>query len=134
MGKIRTLIAHDNLNVTNDIINTMNNLGYVEIVGTAINSTEAYNKIIDLKPEIVFAKIDMDSMSSIELMKKSKEDLQDNIPIFNFITKQNVSSEYIKEAYNIIGRKLNPFVEEPINKLEINSIMKNYKEYKEENN
>lgn len=134
MGKIRTLIAHDDLNVTNDIINTMNNLGYVEIVGTAINSTEAYNKIIDLKPEIVFAKIDMDSMSSIELMKKSKEDLQDNIPIFNFITKQNVSSEYIKEAYNIIGRKLNPFVEEPINKLEINSIMKNYKEYKEENN
>lgn len=134
MGKIRTLIAHDNLNVTNDIINTMNNLGYVEIVGIAINSTETYNKIIDLKPEIVFAKIDMDSMSSIELMKKSKEDLQDNIPIFNFITKQNVSSEYIKEAYNIIGRKLNPFVEEPINKLEINSIMKNYKEYKEENN
>lgn len=134
MGKIRTLIAHDDLNVTNDIINTMNNLGYVEIVGTAMNGTETYNKIIDLKPEIVFAKIDMDSMSSIELMKKSKEDLQDNIPIFNFITKQNVSSEYIKEAYNIIGRKLNPFVEEPINKLEINSIMKNYKEYKEENN
>lgn len=134
MGKIRTLIAHDDLNVTNDIVNTMNNLGYVEIVGTAMNSTETYNKIIDLKPEIVFAKIDMDSMSSIELMKKSKEDLQDNIPIFNFITKRNVSSEYIKEAYNIIGRKLNPFVEEPINKLEINSIMKNYKEYKEENN
>lgn len=134
MGKIRTLIAHDDLNVTNDIINTMNNLDYVEIVGTAMNGTETYNKIIDLKPEIVFAKIDMDSMSSIELMKKSKEDLQDNIPIFNFITKRNVSSEYIKEAYNIIGRKLNPFVEEPINKLEINSIMKNYKEYKEENN
>lgn len=134
MGKIRTLIAHDDLNVTNDIINTMNNLGYVEIVGTAMNGTETYNKIVDLKPEIVFAKIDMDSMSSIELMKKSKEDLQDNIPIFNFITKRDVSSEYIKEAYNIIGRKLNPFVEEPINKLEINSIMKNYKEYKEENN
>lgn len=134
MGKIRTLIAHDDLNVTNDIINTMNNLDYVEIVGTAINGTETYNKIIDLKPEIVFAKIDMDSMSSIELMKKSKEDLQDNIPIFNFITKRDVSSEYIKEAYSIIGRKLNPFVEEPINKLEINSIMKNYKEYKEENN
>lgn len=134
MGKIRTLIAHDDLNVTNDIINTMNNLDYVEIVGTAVNGTETYNKIIDLKPEIVFAKIDMDSMSSIELMKKSKEDLQDNIPIFNFITKRDVSSEYIKEAYSIIGRKLNPFVEEPINKLEINSIMKNYKEYKEENN
>lgn len=134
MRKIRTLIAHDDLNVTNDIINTMNNLDYVEIVGTAINGKETYNKIIDLKPEIVFAKFDMESMSSIELIKKSKEDLQDNIPIFNFITKREVSDEYIKEAYSIIGRKLNPFVGEPINELEINSIMKNYKEYKEENN
>ena len=134
MGKIKTLIAHDDMNVTNDIINTMNNLGYVEIVGTAMNGTETYNKIIDLKPEIVFAKMDLENMSSIELIKKSKEDLQDNIPIFNFITKNEVSEEYIKEAYDIIGRKLNPFVEEPINELEINSIMKNYKEYKEENN
>ena len=134
MGKIKTLIAHDDMNVRNDIINTMNNLGYVEIVGTAMNGTETYNKIIDLKPEIVFAKMDLENMSSIELIKKSKENLQDNIPIFNFITKNEVSEEYIKEAYDIIGRKLNPFVEEPINELEINSIMRNYKEYKEENN
>lgn len=134
MGKIRTLIAHNDENVTNNIINTMKNLDYVEVVGTANNGKETYNKIVDLKPEVVFAKIDMEHMSSIEIIKKSKEDLQDNIPIFKFITKRDVSSEYIKEAYSIIGRKLNPFVEEPINKLEINSIMKNYKEYKEENN
>jgi len=49
MGKIRTLIAHDDLNVTNDIINTMKNLDYVEVVGTANNGKETYNKIVDLK-------------------------------------------------------------------------------------
>lgn len=46
MGKIRTLIAHDDLNVTNDIINTMNNLGYVEIVGTAMNGTETITRLL----------------------------------------------------------------------------------------
>ena len=82
MGKIRTLIAHNDENVTNNIINTMKNLDYVEVVGTANNGKETYNKIVDLKPEVVFAKIDMEHMSSMEIIKKSKEDLKDNIPVF----------------------------------------------------
>ena len=65
MGKIRTLIAHNDENVTNNIINTMKNLDYVEVVGTANNGKETYNKIVDLKPEVVFAKIDMEHMSSM---------------------------------------------------------------------
>lgn len=131
MRKIRTLIAHNDENVTNNIINTMKNLDYVEIVGTANNGKETYNKIVDLKPEVVFAKIDMEHMSSIEIIKKSKEDLKDNVPIFNFITAENVSDEYVKEAYNIIGRNLNSFVTEPVNDKEIDNIMKNYKQFKE---
>ena len=131
MGKIRTLIAHNDENVTNNIINTMKNLDYVEVVGTANNGKETYNKIVDLKPEVVFAKIDMEHMSSIEIIKKSKEDLKDNIPVFNFITTENVSDEYMKEAYNIIGRNLNSFVTEPVNHREIDNIMENYKQFKE---
>lgn len=131
MGKIRTLIAHNDENVTNNIINTMKNLDYVEVVGTANNGKETYNKIVDLKPEVVFAKIDMEHMSSIEIIKKSKEDLKDNVPVFNFITTENVSDEYMKEAYNIIGRNLNSFVTEPVNNREIDNIMENYRQYKE---
>ena len=131
MGKIRTLIAHNEENVTNNIINTMKNLDYVEVVGTANNGKETYNKIVDLKPEVVFAKIDMEHMSSMEIIKKSKEDLKDNIPVFNFITTENVSDEYMKEAYNIIGRNLNSFVTEPVNHREIDNIMENYKQFKE---
>ena len=131
MGKIRTLIAHNDENVTNNIINTMKNLDYVEIVGTANNGKETYNKIVDLKPEVVFAKIDMEHMSSMEIIKKSKEDLKDNVPVFNFITTENVSDEYMKEAYNIIGRNLNSFVTEPVNNKEIDNIMENYKQFKE---
>ena len=106
MRKIRTLIAHNDENVTNNIVNNMKNLDYVEVVGTASNGKETYNKIIDLKPEVVFAKIDMDNMSSMEIIKKSKEDLRENVQVFNFITNKSVSDEYMKEAYNIIGRNL----------------------------
>lgn len=131
MRKIRTLIAHNDENVTNNLLNTMKGLDYVEVVGTANTGNETYNKIVELKPEIVFAKIDMENMSSMEIIKKSKEYLKENVPIFNLITNKNVSDEYMKEAYSIIGRNLNSFVGEPINDMEIGSIMKNYKEYKE---
>lgn len=131
MKKIRTLIAHNDENITSDIINTIKNLDYVEIVGTASDGKETYNKIIDLKPEVVFAKIDMDNMSSMEIIKKSKQDLDGNIPIFNFITSENVSNDYMKQIYEIIGRNLNSFVTEPVNNIEIDNIMNNYKEYKE---
>lgn len=131
MRKIRTLIAHNDENVTNNLLNTMKGLDYVEVVGTANTGNETYNKIVELKPEMVFAKIDMENMSSMEIIKKSKEDLKENVPIFNLITNKNVSDEYMKEAYSIIGRNLNSFVGEPINDMEIGSIMKNYKEYKE---
>ena len=90
MRKIRTLIAHNDENVTNNIVNNMKNLDYVEVVGTASNGKETYNKIIDLKPEVVFAKIDMDNMSSMEIIKKSKEDLRENVPVFNFITNKKL--------------------------------------------
>ena len=106
-------------------------MNYAEVVGTASSGTETYNKIIDLKPEVVFAKIDMDNMSSLEIIRKSKEDLKENIPVFNFITNKSISDEYMKEAYNIIGRNLNSFVTEPVNNIEIDNIMENYKEYKE---
>ena len=64
-------------------------------------------------------------------MRKSKENLKDNVPIFNIITSDNVSDEYMKTAYNLMGRNLNTFVSEPINNMEIDNIMQGYKELKE---
>ena len=131
MNKIRTLIAHSDENVTKRIVNNMKNLDFVEIVGTASNGQETYNKTIELKPEVVFAKIDMEKMNSIEMLKKSKENLKENVPIFNLITSQNVSEDYIEEAYKIIGKNLNCFVREPVKNQEIDYIMESYKEYME---
>ena len=130
MNKIKILIAHNNEEIRNKIVDTISGLDYVELVGTTEEGKETYNKIIETKPEIVFAKINLDNMDSMEIMKKSKEDLKGDMPIFNIITNDNVSDEYMKTAYNLIGKNLNTFVSEPINNMEIHNIMQGYKELK----
>lgn len=131
MKKIKILIAHNNEEIRNKIADTIKDLDYVELVGTAVDGKETYNKIIESKPEVVFAKMNLDNMDSMEIMRKSKESLKENVPIFNIITNDNVSDEYMKTAYNLMGRNLNTFVSEPINNIEIDNIMQGYKELKE---
>lgn len=131
MKKIKILIAHNNEEIRNKIADKIKGLDYVELVDTAVDGKETYNKIIESKPEMVFAKMNLDNMDSMEIMRKSKESLKDNVPIFNIITSDNVSDEYMKTAYNLMGRNLNTFVSEPINNIEIDNIMQGYKELKE---
>ena len=131
MKKIKILIAHNNEEIRNKIADTIKGLDYVELVDTATDGKETYNKIIESKPEMVFAKMNLDNMDSMEIMRKSKESLKENVPIFNIITSDNVSDEYMKTAYNLMGRNLNTFVSEPINNMEIDNIMQGYKELKE---
>ena len=131
MEKIKILIAHNNEEIRNKIADKINKLDYVELVGTTSEGRETYNKIIESKPEVVFAKMNLDNMDSIEIMEKSKENLKDNVPIFNIITNSKVSDEYMKNAYDIMGRNLNTFLSEPINNMEIDNIMQCYKELKE---
>ena len=131
MGKIRILIAHSDNNITNKIINSIKSLEYAEIVGMASNGRETYDKIIDLKPEVVFAKFDMETMNGLEIVKKSKENLGNDVPVFNMITNTSVSDKDIREVYDMIGKKLNSFVSEPVDNSIIDNIMETYREYKE---
>ena len=129
MKKIRTLIAHNDVNITNDIVKAIENLEYVDIVGTAKDGKETYNKIIDLKPEMVFAKYNMENMNGFEIAKSSKEKLENNVPIFNMIIDNNVKEEEIDKVYDMIGNKLNSLITEPISDNIVN-IINDYKEYK----
>ena len=129
MKKIRTLIAHNDVNITNDIVKAIENLEYVDIVGTAKDGKETYNKIIELKPEMVFAKYNMENMNGFEIAKSSKEKLENNVPIFNMIIDNNVKEEEIDKVYDMIGNKLNSLITEPISNNIVN-IINDYKEYK----
>ena len=129
MKKIRTLIAHNDVNITNDIVKAIENLEYVDIVGTAKDGKETYNKIIDLKPEMVFAKYNMENMNGFEIAKSTKEKLENNVPIFNMIIDNNVKEEEIDKVYDMIGNKLNSLITKPISNNIVN-IINDYKEYK----
>lgn len=128
-NKIRTLISHNEDEIREKIIDSIKNLSFVEVVGTASDNNETYNKIVNLKPEMVFAKFD--NTSGLEMIEKAKENLKNDIPIFNLITNNTINDNDIEQVYNIIGKKFNSIVTEPVNTDEINDIMQSYKEYME---
>lgn len=108
--KIRTLIAHDDINITNRIIDAIKKLDFVDVIGTAKDGTETYQKIVELKPEMIFTKYAMDNMNGLDIVKSSKEKLESNIPVFNMIIDNKVQENEIDEMYDIIGKKLNSLI------------------------
>ena len=130
-GKIRTLIAHNDINITNRIVDAIKKLDFVDIVGTAKDGTETYHKIVDLKPEMIFTKYAMDNMNGLDLVKSSKEKLENNIPIFNMIIDNKVQENEIDEMYDIIGRKLNSVISSSDNiSNSVVDIINQYNDYK----
>lgn len=130
-GKIRTLIAHNDINVTNKIVDAIKKLDFVDVVGTAKDGTETYHKIVDLKPEMIFTKYAMDNMNGLDLVKSSKEKLENNIPVFNMIIDNKVQENEIDEMYDIIGRKLNSVISSSDNiSNSVVDIINQYNDYK----
>ena len=99
------------MKIINSIVDKIKNIEYVDVIGTAMDGKEAYNKIIDLKPEMVFAKYNMENMNGLEVIESSKEKLESDVPIFNMIIDNNIKEEEIDKAYEIIGNKLNSLIE-----------------------
>lgn len=110
-NKIKTLIAHNDKGFTDKIVNAIKGLDYVEIVGTATSGKEAYNKILDLKPDFTFMQYNFKDLDSFEIMKKSKENLQETMPVFNlFVGKDNIPNEKLQETLKDVGFKLNSLI------------------------
>lgn len=130
VSKIRTLISYNNQSARNKILNKIGNLNFVDIVGVADNGTDTYNKIIDLKPEMVFTSYNFKDMNGLELMQKSKQALNNEIPIFNFIAEQLPSQEIIK-LVSIDDSKINAIINENNKEDGIIQSLEEYKKFKE---
>lgn len=129
MNKIKTLIAYDDEKIKDKIVNILNGIKDVEIVATSKSPEDTYNKIIELKPEMVFAKYDFGTnMNGLDLIKQSKKALNENVPAFNFIATDIPKEDYL-EAKRIIGDKMNTIIREQTS-VRYTGIIEDYKEYK----
>lgn len=117
--KIRTVVAHDEDTVKDKIVNILNKREDVEIIAVAKSPEDTYNKIIELKPEMVFAKYDFGvGMNGLDIVKKSKEILNNDVPVFNLIATDIPKEDYM-EAKITIGDKLNTIISNCISHINI---------------
>lgn len=131
--RIRTLIAHDDEKIRNNLIELLKRLDYVDVIGVATDGNDAYNKIVNLKPEMVFAQYDMHDINGLEIAIKTKKNTNIEIPIFNiFNDKNDISESELEKTINIIGNKLNALIQEPYEN-RVQDIIKDYKEFKYKN-
>lgn len=71
---------------------------YIQIVGTATDGIEAYNMIIELKPEIIITDIRMPGINGLELIEK----VRNNLPQSLFIIISGYDDfEYLQKALRI---------------------------------
>ena len=96
MDKIKTMIIHNNIKTIENIEENIKSLDNVEIVGTVTDSKEAINKIIELKPDIVFTKYKFKDITGTDLMLRASEYLKDETPTFKFISSNIVEEPEIK--------------------------------------
>ncbi|MCI9245862.1 MAG: radical SAM protein [Clostridia bacterium] len=126
-SKFKVLVAHNSERIRNAIVNSISDLGYIDVVGVTSNGIDTYNKIVGLRPEMVFAEYNFSDMPGLELIKKTKEELQDNFPSFNTIGE--IPDNELMEAIDITGNKINACVMKPYDGT-AKDIAKAYKEYK----
>ena len=130
MERIRTLIAYNNEVERKAILEKVKQLSYVDVVGVSTSGVDTFNKIVDLKPEMVFANYDMNGMNGLELIQRTKEKLENEMPIFNFITNELPENE-ISLLVNIADNKINSLISEKQKEESIITTLKEYKEFKE---
>lgn len=128
--KIRTLITYNNEQERNYIIEKIKELNYVEVVGVSENGRDTYNKIIDLKPEIVFSTYNLDDMDAIQLVEKTKEKLNVEAPVFNFIASELPERE-LEKLWEIGDNKVTAIINETKKENGIISALEDYKKLKD---
>lgn len=128
MHKIRTLIAHDNKDFKDKIVNLIKTIDDTQIVGITEDGKETFEKIVELMPEMVFIKFDLKNMNGLEIIRGVNEKLK-NLPIFNIISDRNLDND-LKEMIKIARTNVNSLIQEdePIEK-RIKSIYEEYIEY-----
>lgn len=68
--KIKILIADDNIDFVSTVVTYLNSQEDIEIVGTAKDGVEAYNKIVETNPTIVLLDVIMPHLDGLGVLEK----------------------------------------------------------------
>jgi len=126
--KIRTIIADNDKEDKEKIVDILGKRDDVEVVAVAESAIDTYNKIVELKPEMVFVKYDFGTdMNGLDIIRKSKETLNEDAPVFNLIASTIPEKEFT-ETFKIAEGKMNSIIKENTEE-RYNGIIEDYKEY-----
>ncbi|MDF2156449.1 response regulator [Algoriphagus sp. CAU 1675] len=112
---MRAIVIDDERLARKELINLLNQLESVEVVGEAVNVEDAKEKIDQLNPDVIFLDIQMPEKTGFDLLEEL-----DNVPHVIFTTAYD---EYALKAFqvNALDYLLKPIepkrLEEAINKL-----------------
>lgn len=117
---LKIIVVEDQKLILKDLCNKiLKSYNNVEIVATATNGLDAYEKIIQIEPDIVFTDISMPGMNGIKLIEKVKL----SHPSINFIILSGYKDfEY---ARNAIKLEVNEYLLKPVLVEDISKVLKN---------
>ena len=81
MNKLKLMIVYNKNKGIEKIKNAVEDIEYIEVVGSTKKGKEVYEKIKELKPDIIFTKFKMKDFDSMETMIT----LGEECPTFKFI-------------------------------------------------
>ncbi|MDQ3051066.1 MAG: response regulator [Bacteroidota bacterium] len=108
MSKIKILVVEDESIVAKDIQNTLIRLGY-DVPATASNAVSAFQKLEELKPNLVFLDIKLKGdIDGIQIAEKIKSNY--DIPVIfltSFVDKGTLDRAKVTEPYGYIVKPFN---------------------------
>lgn len=79
--KIKILIADDNLDFVSTLVTYLNTQEDMEVIATAKDGLDAYDKILDIKPDIAILDVIMPHLDGIGVLEKLNNSNLPNLPI-----------------------------------------------------
>ena len=148
--KIRILIADDNIDFVSTLVTYFNSQGDVEIIATAKDGQEAFNKIIMEKPTVVLLDVIMPHLDGIGVLEKL---INSNVPLpicimLSAVGQDDVTAQainlgakyYILKPFkmDVLMKRIRELVDKPVQKqitnLSVRDTKQNYVDIKDEAN
>ena len=93
MKEFKTIVIDDERLAREELKNVLSDFPEIKIIGEAQNGDEGIERIIELKPDLIFLDISMPGMSGFEMLKRLEE-----IPYVIFVTAYD---EYALKAFEV---------------------------------